>query len=286
MYEGFVNSPPTILTDDITDADTTIPVAELGVFPAAPNMATIGTGDDAETVLYGAKSAASGAGNLTSVTREYNTTGTYGVKKAWLSGSVIARNFTDADLDTIQSEISAANADIDDIQDDIDTLRSTHQLNLMAYSGIQPTTNPAEVSLTEMAVNAFPLPYAIFQSGAHRTVERLCWMTNIEENWDSSNITAQIMATIPSTETHDVTWLLYAVRVPSADTLAVTLPLVATITTSHVTAYKTYSSTVTSPFEITGTGNTILWELKRGTVGDTISVSAYYLNCKVLYGVL
>jgi len=97
MYAGFVNSPITTLTAGITDSDTTIPVAELGVFPAAPGKATIGYGATAETIYYGAKSAASGAGNLTSVTREWNKTGTYGAKKAWDSGTQISCQFTEYD---------------------------------------------------------------------------------------------------------------------------------------------------------------------------------------------
>jgi hypothetical protein len=97
MYAGFVNSPNTTLTSGITDSATTIPVAELGVFPAAPGKATIGYGATAETIYYGAKSAASGAGNLTSVTREWNKTGTYGAKKAWDAGTQISCQFTEYD---------------------------------------------------------------------------------------------------------------------------------------------------------------------------------------------
>lgn len=113
MYPGFVNSPSTTLTGDITDIATTIPVTELGVFPAAPNLAVIGTGDDAETIYYGAKSAATGAGNLTTVTREFNKTGTYGAKKAWSTGEVIARNFTEYDYDAITDNITNILSELD-----------------------------------------------------------------------------------------------------------------------------------------------------------------------------
>ena len=105
VYPGFTNSPPTTLSGDITNVATTIPVVELGVFPAAPNIAVIGTGIDAETIFYAGKSAASGSGNLTSVTREFDKTGTYGAKKAWGGGSVIARNFCKVDLDAVQERL-------------------------------------------------------------------------------------------------------------------------------------------------------------------------------------
>ena len=65
----------------ITNVATTIPVVELGVFAAAPNVAVIGFGIDAETIRYTGKSAASGSGNLTGVTRAYDTAGTYGAAK-------------------------------------------------------------------------------------------------------------------------------------------------------------------------------------------------------------
>jgi len=107
MYDGVVNSPSTTLTSDITDSDATIPVAELGVFPAAPNIAVIGTGDDAETIHYDAKSAANGAGNLTGVTREYNKTGSYGAKKAWSAGETIARNFCEYDYNALVDNVNA-----------------------------------------------------------------------------------------------------------------------------------------------------------------------------------
>lgn len=109
LYPGMVNSPATLLTDDITNDATTIPVAELNVFPAAPNQATIRSATDPaidkETILYTGKSAASGAGNLTGVTREFDNNGTYGLKKAWYTGDFISRNFTAKDFAAIQDGI-------------------------------------------------------------------------------------------------------------------------------------------------------------------------------------
>lgn len=104
MYSGTVNSPYTILSAGISDSATSITVEELGVFPAAPNIAVLGSGSDAETVLYSAKSAATGAGTLT-VTRGWNKTGTYGAKKSWLAGTVISRRFTEYDHATFKANI-------------------------------------------------------------------------------------------------------------------------------------------------------------------------------------
>jgi len=158
-------------------------------------------------------------------------------------------------------------------------------LTLSAYSAIQSDTNSAELYQTDMGTNVFPLPYGIFQPAAYRTVERLNWITPIEDDWNESSMTAQINATIPTNQSNTSTWLLYAVRVPDGGTLTTAIPLVATLTVTYVTAYKTYASAVSSQFDITGTGKTILWELKRGTVGDTLSINALFLNCKIVYGV-
>ena len=122
-YEGFVNSPATTLSAGITDSDVTIPVTDVSVFPATgANTATIGTGEDAETVLYQYKSASSGAGNLCVVTREFNKIGSFGAKKAWDSGTVISRQFTEYDLRAATMNIADLVASLADKEPTITTL--------------------------------------------------------------------------------------------------------------------------------------------------------------------
>ena len=146
MYPGITNSPETTLTSDITNVATTIPVAELGIFPAGPNIATIGTGEDAETILYTDKSASTGAGNLTGCTREFDKTDSYGQKLSWLSGSIISRNFTNMDFYAIQKnieslsyqktiEISPAGGDYQTVQSALDANPTEFTLFLV-YPGV------------------------------------------------------------------------------------------------------------------------------------------------------
>ena len=97
MYAGKVNSPATTLDGGINDSVTTINVVDGGDLPDAPNIAVIGTGEDAETILYGAKNA----NELSSVTRGFE-----GTAKAWDSGTSIARLFTAYDYDTLKSNIT------------------------------------------------------------------------------------------------------------------------------------------------------------------------------------
>lgn len=96
MYRGIPFSPQTTLSDSIGAADTVIPVADVTVFPDPPNYATIGTDAGGETIKYTAK-----AGNsLSGCTR-----GVEGTAKVWGSGSIIARNHTAKDMETIQKNL-------------------------------------------------------------------------------------------------------------------------------------------------------------------------------------
>jgi len=109
-YEGFVNSPATTLSSGISDSDVDIPVTETGCVAATgANQATIGTGEDAETILFEYKTTSSGAGTLMNCTRGFNATGVYGVAKAWDSGTAIARQFTEYDLRAATANVAELN---------------------------------------------------------------------------------------------------------------------------------------------------------------------------------
>jgi len=96
MYPAKVNSPATTLGGGINDSVTTISLVDASVLPTAPNMAVIGTGEDAETILYTGIST----NDLTGVTRGFQ-----GTAKAWDSGTTVARMFTAYDHDTFKSNI-------------------------------------------------------------------------------------------------------------------------------------------------------------------------------------
>ena len=107
MFPGKVNSPATTLDGAIDNTVTTIDVIDGSVLPTAPNIAVIGTGEDAETILYGTKAT----NQLTSVTRGYQ-----GVAKAWDSGETIARMFTEKDYANLKANIEAHETDITEIE--------------------------------------------------------------------------------------------------------------------------------------------------------------------------
>ena len=96
MYRGIPFSPQTTLTDSIGAADTVIPVADVSAFPDPPNYATIGTDSGGETIKYTAKAGSS----LSGCTR-----GVEGTANAWGSGSIIARNHTAKDMESLQKNV-------------------------------------------------------------------------------------------------------------------------------------------------------------------------------------
>lgn len=99
MYSGIPFSPQTTLSSTIGAGDTVIPVEDISAFPDAPSYATIGTDAAGETILYSAKTSTS----LSGCTR-----GVEGTAKAWPSGSVIGRNFTNKDFSALQANIKEA----------------------------------------------------------------------------------------------------------------------------------------------------------------------------------
>lgn len=99
LYPGIPFSPQAALTNNIGAADTIIEVSDVSAFPPAPNLATIGTDADGETVLYTAKTATA----LSGCTR-----GVEGSAKAWSAGELIGRNFTAADHNALIEHVDAA----------------------------------------------------------------------------------------------------------------------------------------------------------------------------------
>lgn len=115
MYKGIPFSPQVALADGIGAGDTTIPVTDISAFPDAPNLATIGTDEDGETILYTAKTTDS----LSGCTR-----GVEGTAKAWPSGTTIARNFTNKDFDALQKNVQEAKTQADKGVNDAATAKS------------------------------------------------------------------------------------------------------------------------------------------------------------------
>lgn len=96
MYQGVVNSPQTELAAPIDATQDTIPLLDASVLPPAPNLATLGTGEDAETVLY----TGINGNTLTGVTRGFQ-----GTARAWAAGTKVARYYTAYDHEAFMRNI-------------------------------------------------------------------------------------------------------------------------------------------------------------------------------------
>lgn len=98
MYQAKINSPSTTLAVGIDAIITSISVVDSSVLPPAPNLLTIGSGEDAETCRY-----TNITGNTVTVERGFQ-----GVAKSWDLGVVVGRNYTAYDHDTFIANITAS----------------------------------------------------------------------------------------------------------------------------------------------------------------------------------
>jgi PKD domain. len=104
LYPVIPNSPRTTLTAPIDEDDDEIQVAELSILPPGPNEATLGLDPaTAETVRYEDKSAESGPGSITGVTRGFQ-----GTAIAWAAQTSISRTITAYDFDGLRQNINDA----------------------------------------------------------------------------------------------------------------------------------------------------------------------------------
>ncbi|MBQ6621538.1 MAG: hypothetical protein IJH75_01725 [Mogibacterium sp.] len=103
MYAPSNNGPVTTLADALGVGETQMTVDDVSGLPAAPNVLTIGTGDDAELVLY-----TNIAGSILTISRGFNGT----TAKAWTEGTQVGRFITAQDMSAVQHNID----ELDDIK--------------------------------------------------------------------------------------------------------------------------------------------------------------------------
>lgn len=103
MYKGISNSPQTVLAESITAEAAAIPVENINVFPEAPNLATIGSGDSAEVIRYNGIEGS----RLTGCERGFGGT-TANFREA---GTQVYRAYTVYDHDTFKANIERLSRD-------------------------------------------------------------------------------------------------------------------------------------------------------------------------------
>lgn len=135
MFPAVANSPATELSAAITDIQTTITLLDASKLPDAPNIATIGVDESAETVRYEGKSG----NTLTGVTRGFNGT----AAKAWAIGVGVARYFTAYDVDALRENVTGHSAEL-------------VMVNAQLVEAASGATTPFQVIAEDNAYNKIP----------------------------------------------------------------------------------------------------------------------------------
>ena len=95
MYPPSINSPMTLLTEDIDNTTTILKLEDASVLPDPPNLCTIGN-IDPETVIYTGKNG----NDLTGLVRGFE-----GAAKSWSKSTKAGRVLTAYDLSSLQSYV-------------------------------------------------------------------------------------------------------------------------------------------------------------------------------------
>lgn len=100
MYDGVANSPDTFLTSPLASGGNIMYVADSSVFGTLPNLAVLGSGANAETVLILSKRSDQGL----NIQRAVES-----VARDWAKASIVARNFTNYDYKQLKENIEKIN---------------------------------------------------------------------------------------------------------------------------------------------------------------------------------
>jgi hypothetical protein len=256
MYAGKINSPVTTITGAYTIGDNHVHVSELDYFVTGPNIAVLGTGVNALTLLYTAKSAVSGAGDLTGVSVLEGTDANFAVN------TVIARRHTAYDYDTLRENINKLN---------VGTV-----IKLMAGSATPPETNPATYDSTETVTNKINYIYGSFSTTLPQYLQ---WEVNVPSTFDDSALTSVFNWTSTSAAGGNVKWILSGVRVGDGDAIDTAVVGLSTETDTFAGPEIFHTTTASQAFNISGSGNRIIFRLERGV--DTLECAARILGIEI-----
>lgn len=174
IYKGMAGSPITYLASDISAGQTTISVADDTALPDAPNICTIGYGEEIETIKYGAKSN----GVLQNVVR-----GVEGAPRAWQAGTEVARFFTAYDHDAIAEVLSKNPVWFSEFEEALINSVSTKIFKNLFGNG-------SKIHASEIAVApGLLLPEAVIvESGNNENGEYVRWGNGLQMCWGSGTL--------------------------------------------------------------------------------------------------
>lgn len=146
MFPAIANSPATELSAAITDIQTTITLLDASKLPDAPNIATIGVDETAETVRYEGKSG----NDLTGVTRGFSGT----AAKAWAVGVGVARYFTAYDADALRENVAEHSTQLAETEQDL--VERSYNARKYEIKGNANYLNPADWNWYEDSAYTMP----------------------------------------------------------------------------------------------------------------------------------
>ena len=188
MYPAKAGSKRTTITADIDAAATQVQVADLSVFPVAPNLSTLQSDANVwETCLYTEKSAESGPGYLTITRSGEGHDSSSGGALSWSSGAMISRNPCGLDHDRFK-------ANIEEIAGRLSPVEST------LSSHVGSTSNPHGVTPAQIGSPT--------STTASTTIYVDSAATGVGDGVDWTNAFTTIQAAInslPAIINHDVT---------------------------------------------------------------------------------
>lgn len=147
MYPGINNSPKTTTASAVVSTDTSITLNDSSVLPEAPNIAVIGSNNNAEVVIYSGKN-----GNiLTGCVRGAGGT----TARSWAEDTVVARNFTLLDYNNICENINTLNSTKRDKTESVDISTDATGTLDVANGGTGQTTLAGVKTWLGLAAMAF-----------------------------------------------------------------------------------------------------------------------------------
>ena len=149
MYKGISNSPQTVLAESITAEAAAIPVENINVFPEAPNLATIGSGDSAEVIRYNGIEGS----RLTGCERGFGGT-TANFREA---GTQVYRAYTVYDHDTFKANIERLSRD---------------KLDATPHGAAHQADGSDPVTITTQQISDFPTAMTPTGHGETKFVDR------------------------------------------------------------------------------------------------------------------
>jgi len=274
------NSVSTTITSDLLVGTVTIPVADLSVFYDKDGVLitkgivigyNVETETQSEEITITGASAASGAGNITGVTRAVNADGAVnGIAYAWPSGSRIAVKLSTGIWNQLIANIAA-----------IYTALIYGYLNLTVLQAIVPDNNPATLGQGPELGNGVNYAWASF---SHSAAARLQWVIPMPADWNGGTITAIIGWTCTGTAGGTVKWTLKGYRVGDDGTLNATLGTLGSLTDTFIAANDLHVTAETNLGTPDGSGNLLLLELIRDYANDTDTDAALFVSLRLKYG--